>query len=77
MRICMQTNISDSTRLTSLQVENRGINHGNKGLWHIVCERAQAGSKACRQNQNIQGIVIHKGIFHYMYKDRKRLSKKI
>lgn len=76
MGICVQTNISDGTRLTGLQVENRGINHGNKGLRHVVRERTQTGSKACRQNQNIQGIVIHKGIFHYMYKDRKRRSKK-
>ncbi len=76
MGICMQTNISDGARLTGLQVQNRSINHGNKGLRHVIRERAQTGSKARRQDQNIQGIVIHKEIFHYMYKDRKRRSKK-
>ena len=77
MGICMQTNTSDGVRLTSLQVQNRGVNHRNKGLRHVICERAQAGSKARRQNQNVQGIVIHGEFFHYMYKDRKRRSKKI
>ena len=76
MGIGVYANISDGTGLTGLQVQNRGINHGHERLWHIVCKRAQSRSEPCRQNQNIQGIVIHRNFFHYMYKDRKSLSKK-